>query len=104
MLLLWVNWSTHAAQSRHVLLRAVDMQQASGLAIPCFSADVSEQAGELWDTLHAWLRDEPATSGELLWAGSGPTLWLRDGKVVHQLIDTMNHTPAEIAALQSLVV
>ena len=99
----WVNWSIPAIQSRAVVEQAKLLDQAFPLAIPYFVADVSDQSGELWDALREWLQADDTATEQAAWAGSGALLWLRAGKVVHQMIDPMNYAPADIVAVSKKV-
>jgi hypothetical protein len=103
VLFFWVNWSTFSIQSRANIKEAITLRQSETSQEQYFVVDVSEQSGELWDTLQRWLEADEMTMNEVLWSGSGPLLWLRSGRVVHQMIDPMNYAPADIAAIADSV-
>lgn len=99
-LFLWVTWSIAARTSRAVVDQVVTTWQAEHpeRSAPCFLADVSDQCGELWDALAEWLAAEGRPAGQLLYAGSGPLLWVRSGHVVLHALAPLQVGPAKLAA------
>jgi hypothetical protein len=95
----WANWSIPAIQSRVVVEQTKVMEKVLPLPVPYFVADVSDQSGELWDALREWLLADDTATEQAVWSGSGMLLWLRSGKVVHQMIDPMNYAPGDVAAV-----
>jgi hypothetical protein len=99
LIFFWVNWSIHAIHSRIIVEQAELLQQTLPMSVPYFVIDVSDQSGELWEALREWLQVDDTATEQAIWGGSGSLLWIRSGKVVHQMIDPMNHTAANIAAI-----
>jgi hypothetical protein len=68
------------------------------LPLPCYVADVSDQAGEIWDALAVWLTAEGLSAGDLMMSGTGPLLWVRSGHVVFHVLATLQHGAAKLTA------
>lgn len=100
----WVDWSIQARQSRTNVEQAMLMGQLNSSPIPYFVADVSDQSGELWEALRKWLQADDTATDQAAWSGSGTLLWVRSGRVIHQMIDPMNHQPTDIAAMTERVI
>jgi hypothetical protein len=105
MLFLWVDWSVYALQSRLKAEKAIALVRANNpqWSAPCFLADVSEQSGELWDALFAWLSAEEVLADRLMWSGAGSLLWLQAGKVSLHMISVLDREPAKLAAVAQSV-
>jgi hypothetical protein len=100
-LFLWVDWAVHARNSRRVVDDAVASWHAEhpGRPIPCYTVDVSDQSGELWDALAAWLTAEARPAVHLMMSGVGPLLWVRSGHVVLHALSPLQYGPARLAAM-----
>jgi hypothetical protein len=83
-LFLWVNWAYHARSSQKVVEKVITTWHDENPTepIPSYIADVSDQCGEVWDALNAWLEAERRPTGQLMMSGVGPLLWLRSGHVI----------------------
>jgi hypothetical protein len=81
---LFVNWSGPAWAAQSIVRNVVESWQAArpDLAAPCYKADLSEQSGEVWDAVRAWLTAEGRPADALTFGGYGPILWLRSGRVI----------------------
>jgi hypothetical protein len=99
-LFLWVNWAVHAMHSRALVAKAVAMWQAAhpDQYVPCYTADISKQCGELWDALVEWLTAEGRPAGQLMMSGVGPLLWVRSGHVVLHMLAPLQYDAAKLAA------
>ncbi len=99
-LFLWVNWAIHARNSRAVVEEVVASWQAEhpGQPVPCYTVDVSDQCGEVWDALAAWLSADGRPAGHLMMSGAGPLLWVRSGHVVLHVLAPLQYGPAKLAA------
>lgn len=104
-LFLWVNWAVHAMRSRAVVGEAVAAWQADhpDQSVPCYTADVSDQCGELWDALAEWLTAEGRPVGQLMMSGVGPLLWVRSGHVVLHVLAPLHYDAAKLAAVSRSV-
>lgn len=99
-LFLWVNWAIQARNSRAVINEVVAAWHAEhpGQPVPCYTVDVSDQCGELWDALAAWLTAEGRPAGHLMMSGVGPLLWVRSGHVVLHVLAPLQYGPAKLVA------
>jgi hypothetical protein len=99
-LFLWVNWAIHARNSRAVVEEVVASWQAEhpDQPVPCYTADVSDQCGEVWDALDEWLTAEERPADHLMVSGAGPLLWLRSGHVALHVLAPLQYDPAKLAA------
>ena len=71
----------------------------SDLSAPCYLADVSDQAGEVWDALADWLKREAQPVDYLMVSGAGPLIWVRDGHVVaHAFPNSLDQKKLEAAS------
>ncbi|MGL5097082.1 MAG: hypothetical protein ACRDD1_15950, partial [Planctomycetia bacterium] len=104
-LFLWVDWAIHARLSRQVVEAVVASWKAEqpDQPAPCYTADVSEQCGEVWDALAAWLEAEGRPAGVLMFGGGGPLLWVRAGRVVLHVLAPHLYGPAKLAAASRAV-
>ena len=103
VIFLSVNWSVFSHQSRSNVEQSIALRQAEQSPEAYYIADVSEQSGELWEALQEWLHADDVANDNVLRSGSGPVLWVRSGSVIYQMIDPMNHSPVNIAAVTSAV-
>jgi hypothetical protein len=89
---LFVNWSVHALNSRRLVRQVVDTwtTEAPNRSAPCYSIDLSEQEGEIWDAVAGWLGVQGRPVGRLMLGGTGPLLWLARGSIVA-------HVPAPLS-------
>lgn len=94
-----VFWSGPALSSEKVAEKVVTKWQATqpDLPAPCYVADLSEQCGEMWDAIGAWLVSENRPAG-LMWSGAGPLLWLRSGHVVAHVVNSNYFGVAKLTA------
>ena len=83
-LFLWVNWAVHAMHSRALVAKAIAAWHADcpNQPVPYYTADVSDQCGEVWDALAEWLTAEGRPAGELMMPGVGSLPWVWSGHVV----------------------
>lgn len=88
MVFLWVNWAVHAFSSRSIVARVLQAWRTvnSNPSVPCFEINVSDQCGEVWDSLTAWLSKE-ARPNQILFAGSGSFLWIESGRVLAHVLN-----------------
>jgi hypothetical protein len=100
-LFLWVNWAIHAIRSRTLVAEVVEAWQADHRDQPatCYTADVSDQQGELWDALAAWLTAEGRPAEQLMMSGVGPVLWVRSGHVVLHVAAPLQYDAAGLSAV-----
>ena len=70
---------------------------ASGNSVPCYIADVSDQEGDLWDALAAWLIKEDRPT-QMLMSGSGPVLCLQNGHVILHMLAPLQYDATTITA------
>ena len=99
-LFLWVNWASQARMSQSVVAQVVASWESEhpDVPVPCYTADVSDQCGEVWDALGEWLMAEDRTAaGPLMASGAGPLLWLRSGHMVHHVLTPFRYGSAELA-------
>jgi hypothetical protein len=100
LLFLWVEWSMQASRSRAVVAQALELYEAKhpGSPVPCYTADVGDQSGEVWDLIAVWFAKEVLSADQFLWSGSGPLLWLRYGHIVHHLVSPLQFRAAYLVA------
>ncbi len=105
VMFLWANRSgpAHAsrklAESMIVHWRSTDRLQY----LTCCVVDVSEQSGELWETIGAWLMAQGLPAGPLMMSGAGPLLWLRSGRVVLHVVAPLQYNSRQLAAVTASV-
>lgn len=99
-LFLWVNWAIHARNSRVVADEVIAAWQTEhpDQPVPCYTVDVSDQCGEVWDALAEWLMAEGRPAGHLMMSGVGPLLWVQLGHVVLHVLAPLQFGPATLAA------
>jgi hypothetical protein len=90
----------HRRYSRAVVEEVVAAWHAEhpGQLVQCYTVDVSDQCGELWDALATWLIAEGRPAGDLMMSGVGPLLWVRSGHVVLHVLAPLQYGPAKLAA------
>jgi len=100
-LFLWVNWAIHAIHSRALVAKAIAAWQADhpGSPVPCYTVDVSDQCGDVWDALAEWLDKEGRPAGDLMMSGAGPLLWVQSGHVVLHVLAPLTYDAARLAAV-----
>ena len=87
-------WSGPSHQSRGVVTDAFAQLRRSAptLDISIVEIDVTEQSGDIWDRVTAWLTDQnnvdPTT---YMYSGAGSVAWVRDGNVVDSIVNA-HHT------------
>ena len=84
LVFLWVNWAIQARQSEVALNKMLESWQRAFTQhpIPVYRADLSDQEGEVWDAIRAWLEAEGRPVDPLTYGGYGALLWMIDGKIV----------------------
>ena len=97
---LWVNWSGPAINSRSLVEQVVTTwhTQHPEQQVPCYSIDVSDQSGEVWDGLVAWLTAEGRPAGNLMYGGAGPLLWVRSGHVILHVLSSLQYDCVRLVA------
>ena len=88
LVFLWVNWAIQAYKSRHMVRELVSSWEAAhpDLMTPIYTADLSDQQGEVWDAIRSWLEKEGRPGDQLTFGGCGPLLWLRSGSVIAHVL------------------
>lgn len=99
-LFLWVNWAIQARRSRAVVDEVVASWNGEEPCqpVPCYMVDVSDQSGDVWDALAAWLTAEGRPAGHLMMSGVGPLLWVRSGRVVLHVLAPIHYGPSKLVA------
>lgn len=99
-LFIWANWAIQARSSYSVVAQIIGSWAAEhpDQPAPCYIADVSDQCGEVWDALAAWLAVEGCPAGPIMTSGVGPLLWLRSGNVVHHVLAPIQSGVARLVA------
>ncbi|VTS00331.1 unnamed protein product [Gemmata massiliana] len=84
LVFLWVNWAIHARKSLHKVreLTLHCEKIRPELVAPIYSADLSDQQGEIWDAVRNWIEAEGRPVDHLTFSGVGPLLWLRFGRIL----------------------
>lgn len=82
LIFLWVNWAVQARQSEAALNKLLESWQRAfpQHPIPVYRADLSDQEGEVWDAIRAWLEPEGRPVDPLTYSGCGALLWMTAGK------------------------
>ena len=97
---LWVIW---AKQARHSAA-AVQEMEASWAAdhpdcpAPVFCADLSDQKGDVWESVREWLRSEGLPVDLLTFGGNGALLWVRSGSVIASVPYAAGVEPGKLLA------
>ena len=81
-----VNWSGYAVQARPLVLRVRELiaQKEAYADVVFRRIDLSDQSGEMWDTLKEWFRNQPS-DGTVMFSGYGAIVWVRSGRVVGEI-------------------
>lgn len=105
LIFLWVIWAIHALYSKNVLTALIEILSGNGdeIETQCFMADVSEQQGEVWDSLREWLDTQQQLTDSLTYGGWGDLLWVRSGLVVASTPNLNTRTPADWFALTKTI-
>jgi hypothetical protein len=84
LIFLWVNWAVQARQSETSLNKLLESWQRAfpQHPIPVYRADISDQEGEVWDAIRAWLETEGRPVDPLTYGGYGALLWISTGKIL----------------------
>ena len=64
--------------------------------VPCCTLDLSDQCGEVWDALAAWLTSEGRPASELMMSGAGLLVSVRSGRGVLHVLAPLNPAVAVI--------
>ena len=83
LVFLWVNWAGQARQSEAVLNKLLESWQRAFPQYPIsgYRADLSDQEGEVWNVIRAWLTAEERPVDSLTYGGGGSLVWLNSGKI-----------------------
>jgi hypothetical protein len=102
---LYVNWAGQARYSEVIVRKVLESWDAEypDQPVPCYTVDVSDQCGELWDALAEWLMAEGRPAGHLMMSGVGPLLWLRAGHVALHVLAPLQFGAAKLAAVSRSV-
>jgi hypothetical protein len=100
-LFLWVDWAIHARHSRVVVDKVITAWHSEHPLQPgpYYIADVSEQCGDVWDSLAEWLAADGCPAGNLLMSGAGPLLVIRSGHVVFHVLTPLNYDAEKLMAM-----
>lgn len=83
LVFLWVNWAVRARQSEAAMNKLLESWQRTFPQHPIsvYRADLSDQEGEVWDAIRAWLETEGRPVDPLTFGGYGALLWMIAGKI-----------------------
>jgi hypothetical protein len=80
---IYVSWAIQARRSETACNEFLETlrREYPNEEIPIYRVDLTEQNGEVWDSVRNWLRKETWQESSLTYGGYGAMLWLRRGKV-----------------------
>jgi hypothetical protein len=80
---LYVNWAIQARHSIIVVRKFLEAWQAARPTspIPAYLVDLSDQTGEVWEAVRAWIRLEGEPVDRLTYGGYGSLLWVTSGSI-----------------------
>lgn len=105
LVFLWVNWAVQARQSEVVLNKLLESWQRAfpQHPIPVYRVDLSDQEGEVWDAIRAWLETEGRPVDPLTYGGFGALLWMSTGKILmHSIFLAQLETPKLLSVTRSV--
>jgi hypothetical protein len=79
-----VNWAVQARHSEVALKRLLEscLRVFPDNPIPVYRANLSDQEGEVWDAIRAWLETENRPVDPLTYGGYGALIWMSAGKIL----------------------
>lgn len=80
----YVTWAIQARHSMVAVQKLLEAWRAVHPDIPAEScvADLSDQTGEVWDSIRIWLHTEQQPVDLLTFGGNGALLWVQTGTIV----------------------
>ena len=98
---IYVNWSE---QARLAEITFSDFLAEWGSlepdhSIPVYRVDLSDQDGEIWDSVRKWLKKEIRNETSFTYGGYGALLWVRSGTVVASVPAVVKIERAKLVAL-----
>lgn len=72
-------------------------------AIPVYRVDLSEQCGEIWESIRTWLRDEDQEVDRITYGGYGALLCVRAGKIALAIPNVSTENPSQLVSAMETV-
>lgn len=83
LVFIYVNWAIQARRSDEACRGFLSELQREYKSedIPVYRVDLSDQAGDVWEDIRNWMKDEGKPHDQLSYGGYGAMLWVRLGKI-----------------------
>ena len=93
ILFAFAAWSGPSHQSRDAINGAYTQIRRAfpKLEISIYEIDFTDQSGEIWDRVAAWLASQSNIDPSYMDSGAGSVAWVRDGNVVDSVVNA-HHT------------